>query len=191
MKHLGKRWAAAGCAALVLFLGGCAKAEAPQLDQFLEEEFVAAMEGDYITAHVYLENPEDFGVDLSQTPVTLGARFTDDGQEAYEALEERYETFQTIRRDTLSPQEQDDYDVYQFTTQLALALVFNHVVIGIFLAALWGHMLTDNPYWAVAGARVVQAAVMASYCTSVSRPSRWFASAAAILVYASPLMNAG
>ena len=45
--------------------------------------------------------------------------------------------------------------------QLALALVFNHVVIGIFLAALWGHMLTDNPYWAVAGARVVQAAVMA------------------------------
>ena len=94
----------------------------PELDQFLEEEFVAAMEGDYITAHVYLENPEDFGVDLSQTPVTLGARFTDDGQEAYEALEERYETFQTIRRDTLSPQEQDDYDVYQFTTQLALAL---------------------------------------------------------------------
>ena len=45
--------------------------------------------------------------------------------------------------------------------QLALALVFNHVVIGIFLAALWGHMLTDNPYWAVAGARVVQAVVMA------------------------------
>lgn len=45
--------------------------------------------------------------------------------------------------------------------QLVLALVFNHVVVGIFLAALWGHMLTDNPYWAVAGARGVQAVVMA------------------------------
>ena len=45
--------------------------------------------------------------------------------------------------------------------QLALALVFNHVVVGVFLAALWGHMLTGNPYWAVAGARVVQTAVMA------------------------------
>ena len=45
--------------------------------------------------------------------------------------------------------------------QLVLALVFNHVVVGIFLAALWGHMLTGNPYWAVAGARVVQTAVMA------------------------------
>ena len=45
--------------------------------------------------------------------------------------------------------------------QLVLALVFNHVVVGVFLAALWGHMLTGNPYWAVAGARVVQTAVMA------------------------------
>lgn len=45
--------------------------------------------------------------------------------------------------------------------QLVLALVFNHVVVGIFLAALWGHMLTGNPYWAVAAHRVVQAVVMA------------------------------
>lgn len=45
--------------------------------------------------------------------------------------------------------------------QLVLALVFNRVVVGVFLAALWGHMLTGNPYWAVAGARVVQTAVMA------------------------------
>lgn len=45
--------------------------------------------------------------------------------------------------------------------QLALALVFNHGVIGIFLAALWGHMLTGNPYWAVVAARVIQAVVMA------------------------------
>lgn len=45
--------------------------------------------------------------------------------------------------------------------QLALALVFNHVVVGIFLSALWGHMLTGNPYWAVVAHRVVQAVVMA------------------------------
>ena len=45
--------------------------------------------------------------------------------------------------------------------QLVLALVFNHVAVGIFLAALWGHMLTGNPYWAVVTARVVQAVVMA------------------------------
>lgn len=45
--------------------------------------------------------------------------------------------------------------------QLVLALAFNHVVVGIFLSALWGHMLTGNPYWAVAAARAFQAAVMA------------------------------
>lgn len=45
--------------------------------------------------------------------------------------------------------------------QLALALIFNHVVVGIFLAALWGHILTGNPYWAVVVARIVQAVVMA------------------------------
>lgn len=45
--------------------------------------------------------------------------------------------------------------------QLAMALVFNHVVVGIFLSALWGHMLTGNPYWAVVAHRVVQAVVMA------------------------------
>lgn len=45
--------------------------------------------------------------------------------------------------------------------QLALALVFNHVVVGIFLSALWGHILTGSPYWAVVAARTFQAAVMA------------------------------
>lgn len=44
--------------------------------------------------------------------------------------------------------------------QLLLALVFNHVVVGIFLAALWGHFLTGMPYWAVVAKRVVQAAVV-------------------------------
>lgn len=45
--------------------------------------------------------------------------------------------------------------------QLALALVFNHVVVGIFLSALWGHILTGSPYWAVVAARTFQAVVMA------------------------------
>lgn len=45
--------------------------------------------------------------------------------------------------------------------QLALALIFNRVVVGIFLSALWGHMLTGNPYWAVVAARGFQAVVMA------------------------------
>ena len=45
--------------------------------------------------------------------------------------------------------------------QLALALVFNRVVVGIFLSALWGHILTGSPYWAVVAARTFQAVVMA------------------------------
>ena len=35
------------------------------------------------------------------------------------------------------------------------------MVVGIFLSALWGHMLTGNPYWAVVAARGFQAVVMA------------------------------
>ena len=45
--------------------------------------------------------------------------------------------------------------------QLVLAMVFNHVVVGIFLSALWGHILTGNPYWAVVAARTFQGVVMA------------------------------
>lgn len=45
--------------------------------------------------------------------------------------------------------------------QLVLAMVFNHVAVGIFLSALWGSMLTGNPYWAVVTARAFQAVVMA------------------------------
>lgn len=63
--------------------------------------------------------------------------------------------------------------------QLALALVFNHVVVGIFLSALWGHILTGMPYWAVVIKRVAQAAVMAPVqfvlITLMERPVERFA----------------
>ena len=122
MKHSVKRWAAALSAVMVLSLAGCAKAGPEDFDRFMDEEFVSAMESDYITAHTYLEDPSAFGVDLSETPVNLGSRPTDDGAEARKALEKRYKEFQRFDREKLTADQQDTYDIYQYNTELSLQL---------------------------------------------------------------------
>lgn len=71
---------ALGCAAAMLFAtAGCQgkdpQGEQEKFDAFIEQEFVEAMEGNYVNAHVYMQDPESFGVDASKTEVSLGSRF--------------------------------------------------------------------------------------------------------------------
>ena len=49
-----------------------------QFDEFIQTQFVNTMESDYTTAHTFMVNPKDFGVDMSQVDVNLGIRITDE-----------------------------------------------------------------------------------------------------------------
>ena len=63
---------------MIISLSGCTadtnnKDERASFDRFIERQFIETMESDYTTAHVFLEHPENFDVDISKLTVNLGA----------------------------------------------------------------------------------------------------------------------
>ena len=89
--------------------------EQQAFDEFMQKIFVEAMEEDYVTAHCYLENPEDFGVDLSQTKVGLGTYFDEESlDEDSSEFELTYKEFQKFDRNLLTEEQQDIYDTYEY-----------------------------------------------------------------------------
>lgn len=102
---------------LVLFLfAGCqTKSESEKFDAFIQQEFVDFMESDYVAAHIYMENPKDFGVDASKITPNLGARISqqmmDDGRKATTEKLEKLKAFDRLK---LTEDQQDTYDIYMY-----------------------------------------------------------------------------
>ena len=118
-------WVLAG--ALAFSVAGCQPQTQPQaqseeptaeqerFDAFIEKEFVDTMESDYTTAHVYLQDPESFGVDPDKISVSLGTRMDEESQQAsLDAFEATCEEFRTFDRDELSAERQDIYDIFDY-----------------------------------------------------------------------------
>ena len=98
-------------------------AEQERFDAFIEKEFVDTMESDYTTAHVYLQDPEAFGVDPYQISVSLGTRMDEESQEeAMASFTATCEEFRTFDRDELSVEQQDIYDIFDYQVSLSEAL---------------------------------------------------------------------
>lgn len=90
-----------------------------EFDAFIEQEFINAMENDYMTMHVYLENPKDYGVDVSKVKVGLGSYLDEDSQkETIEKENATYEKFKEFDRDKLTTTQQDIYDVFDYEYSL-------------------------------------------------------------------------
>ena len=84
-----RRVSALACtAALVFSLLGCQSKDPAQeqaaFDEFMEQMFVDAMESDYTTAHVYLQDPSAYGIDADAIEVNLGSRFDEASMQAAE-----------------------------------------------------------------------------------------------------------
>lgn len=107
---------------LTLGLMGCQDVR-KEFDDFIEEEFIATMQSDYTTAHVYLVEPEKFGVDREALEVNLGSRYSEESaKEAREGLAALYEEFKTFDREKLSDEQKDIYDLYDYQIQLAMKM---------------------------------------------------------------------
>lgn len=112
------------CAAILLFpLTGCQskdpKEEQQAFDEFMEQQFVDAMQSDYTTMHTYLQDPSAFGIDEDAVEVSLGTRFDEKSmQEAKESFEESYTQFQSFDRELLTQQQQDLYDAFAFEAEI-------------------------------------------------------------------------
>ena len=113
---------------LALSLAGCSQVkigyEQEKFDAFMQDVFVNTMQSDYTTAHTFLQNPADFGVDMEKIPVNLGDRFTQENMEKQrEQLRETNDTFREFDRDLLTAEQQDIYDT--FDAQIALEIQFS------------------------------------------------------------------
>ncbi|MFR3519419.1 MAG: DUF885 domain-containing protein [Coprobacillus cateniformis] len=90
-----------------------------QFDEFIQTQFVNTMESDYTTAHTFMVNPKDFGVDMSQVDVNLGIRITDENlKKSKEDQASVLKEFKTFNRDDLTDEQKDTYDIFKFQAEL-------------------------------------------------------------------------
>lgn len=96
-------------------------AEQKKFDEFIQSELVASVESDYLSAHIYFEHPENYGIDPTNIEVTLGTRANDETAytEAVEETKKTRETLEAFNRDLLTEQQKDVYDNYLEMAKLA------------------------------------------------------------------------
>lgn len=104
-------------------LGGCGDHQKMQeaFDTFIDQEFVDTMEQNWLNTHIFMENPQDFGVDEAKVPVeispTVNDAYFEETRAANAACEEAFSAFD---RDKLTDEQKDTYDVYAFMLENAL-----------------------------------------------------------------------
>lgn len=106
---------------------GCQQIDASQeqkrFDEFIQQEFIKVMESDYVTTHIYMQDPKAFGIDLNQIEVSLGARPSSEGElTSVEDMDNSYRTFQQFHRNALTEEQKDIYDIYQYQISLSQKL---------------------------------------------------------------------
>ena len=100
-----------------------ASQEQKQFDEFIQQEFIKTIESDYVATHIYMQDPEVFGIDLNQIEVSLGARPSSEGELAsVEDDNNSYRTFQQFHRNALTEEQKDIYDIYQYQASLSQKL---------------------------------------------------------------------
>lgn len=128
MKRTFKKLTILSLSALLAFsISGCskkdAKEEQEQFAAFIQEEFVESMESNYLNTHVFLENPEDFGVDTSKITVEIDALPTEENKaEQLASMEASEKKFQSFDRDLLTDEQKDTYDIYSFMLETSKQL---------------------------------------------------------------------
>lgn len=91
-----------------------------EFDQFIEQEFIDTMESDYTSLHSFIENPEDFGIDLNNVEIGFGNGYSkEEFEEAKKLTEETAKKFSKFDRDLLTAKQQETYDIYQNSLELA------------------------------------------------------------------------
>lgn len=110
--------------ALIFLISGCHFQDdtiiQEEFDAFLNQEFIEAMEDDYVSLHTYATSPEDFGIDMQHVEIGLGSGASDeDQQQSLQKLNDSYNQLIQFDYDALTDDQKDSYDIYQ--SQLSIA----------------------------------------------------------------------
>ena len=91
-------------------------------DDFILQEFVDSLDGDYLAIHQSLLHPEKYGIDLDSAEVTLGDVITEayleEARQENNRLKEQLGTFDYV---LLTEEQQETYLVYQYLLENAIA----------------------------------------------------------------------
>lgn len=110
---------------IALPLGGCGEKQSneemqKQFDEFIQEEFVSTIEDEYLNMHVYLENPQNYGIDPSKVTVQIGDKFQEgDADEDRKENKELQEKFSQFDREQLTEEQQDTYDCFKYMLDIS------------------------------------------------------------------------
>ena len=107
--------AAAVLMASVSVLSGCQQRAQQDFDDFVQQDFVSTMEDDWLTAHTYLQNPENYGINIDEAPLSFGEVMTDeDYKQNVQDLAETRKEFDKINRNLLTDAQKDTYDAMSY-----------------------------------------------------------------------------
>lgn len=107
----------------VTAVNGCMgiKKEQEAFDAFIERQFVETMEDNWLNAHIFMENPENFGVDITKVPVEISPEIND---AYFEKIDEENqacrEAFEAFNRSKLTDDQKDVYDTFAYELNNAL-----------------------------------------------------------------------
>ena len=109
----------AGVAALLMaaasVLTGCQQTAQKDFDAFVNNDFVTTMQGDWLTAHTYLQNPENYGINMAEAPISFGEVMTDEDYELNtQDLAQTRKEFDKIHRNLLTDAQKDTYDAMAY-----------------------------------------------------------------------------
>ena len=111
--------------AMTLSLASCAPEDPAvvqeRFDSFVNELFVGSLESDFTSVVYFVEEPEKYGVDREAAEVTVGTLETDENFKA--AQEQNRELLKEVgrfNRELLTPEQQDTYDILQYSCQMGL-----------------------------------------------------------------------
>lgn len=122
MKRLRKLCALLLTGLLFVSFTGCQNTR-QEFDDFIQSEFVRAMESDYMTSYVYMENPQNYGVAANKADVNLGIRLNEESIERQGSADtQSFQTFQKFKREQLSEEQKDIYDLYDYQMSLVASL---------------------------------------------------------------------
>lgn len=118
MKFLKRLSLLAISAVMALSMSACSSTskedEQKKFDAFIETQFKDSMQ-DYTTMHVFLEHPQDYGIDPEKVTVNLGERTDISNQKKVaEKKKKAWEEFKTFNRDKLTDEQKDIYDTFQY-----------------------------------------------------------------------------
>lgn len=94
-----------------------------EFEELAEAMAVESAQGSYMTTHILMENPEDYGVDKSLCPLELSPHFDDSTwEEGKESLRYMKEELERYDPETLSKDMQDIYYYLQFYIDSSIRL---------------------------------------------------------------------